>query len=193
MNIVVTYLLAHTAWEKYIKWTQSNDTNTSFRFYFYVPSWRILPFLQELPQSVLTSKKNSLKRVKKKHNGIRKTLNLSTDADSITIGMKRKENLMGKFFFRSQICFWGVQKFLLMVFLFVLHPSLFVRCFSIFWSPWSPRISNVQPTSLLPSFQPSNHFDQKNCALDILRYGLGPNKFIFHVCIEEKVYKHILF
>ena len=52
-DIVITYLLAHTAWEKYIKWTQSNDTNTLFRFYIYVPAWRILPFLQELPLCLL--------------------------------------------------------------------------------------------------------------------------------------------
>ena len=44
--------MAHIAWEKYIKLTQSNDTNTLFWFYFYVPAWRILPFLQELPSEV---------------------------------------------------------------------------------------------------------------------------------------------
>ena len=38
LDIVVTYLLAHTAWEKHIKWTQSNDTNTLFQFHFYVPA-----------------------------------------------------------------------------------------------------------------------------------------------------------
>ena len=48
LDIVVTYLLAHIAWETYIKWTQSNDTNTFFLFYFYVPARHILPFLQEL-------------------------------------------------------------------------------------------------------------------------------------------------
>ena len=36
LDIVVTYLLAHIAWEKYIKGTQSNDTNTLFSFDFYV-------------------------------------------------------------------------------------------------------------------------------------------------------------
>ena len=30
LDIVVTYLLAYIAWEKYIKLTQSNDTNTLF-------------------------------------------------------------------------------------------------------------------------------------------------------------------
>ena len=38
LDIVVTYLLADTAWEKHIKWTQSNDTNTLFQFNFYVPA-----------------------------------------------------------------------------------------------------------------------------------------------------------
>ena len=47
LDIVVTYLLAHAAWEKYIKWTQSNDTNTLSRFYFYVP------FLQGLPRCII--------------------------------------------------------------------------------------------------------------------------------------------
>ena len=31
-DIVVTYVLAHTACKIYIEWTQSNDTNTLFRF-----------------------------------------------------------------------------------------------------------------------------------------------------------------
>ena len=57
LDIVATYLLAHTAWEKYIKWTQSNDTNTLFRFYLYTPAWCILPFLQELPMIVHTGEK----------------------------------------------------------------------------------------------------------------------------------------
>ena len=38
LEIVVTYLLAHIAWEKYIKWTQFNDTNTLFQSYYYVPA-----------------------------------------------------------------------------------------------------------------------------------------------------------
>ena len=40
-------------------------------------------------------------------------------------------------------------------------------CFSPFWSPRLPRISNFQPASLLQLFQPSNHFDQKNCGLGV--------------------------
>ena len=38
LDIVVNYLLAHKALGKYIKWTQSNDTNTLFQFYFHVPA-----------------------------------------------------------------------------------------------------------------------------------------------------------
>ena len=30
LDIVLTYLLPHIEWGKYIKWTQSNDTNTLF-------------------------------------------------------------------------------------------------------------------------------------------------------------------
>ena len=38
-------------------------------------------------------------------------------------------------------------------------------------------ISNFQSTYLLQLFQPRNHIDQKkNCALGVLRYGLGPKQ-----------------
>ena len=48
-------------------------------------------------------------------------------------------------------------------------------CFLLFRSPRPPRISNFHLASLLQLIQPSNYFDikKKNCALGVLRYGLG--------------------
>ena len=83
----------------------------------------------------------------------------------------------------------------------------FFRCFSLFWLPSPPRISNFQPESLLWIFWPSKHFDQKKLrfwyftiwfgtkATNIGDFGhlnsmlgtiIRPNKLIFRKQIEKK-------
>ena len=81
-----------------------------------------------------------------------------------------KYKIFNKVFYQSKIPFLlspiKITSIVFNVFngyFFVLHLSIFFRCFSIFWSPWPPRNSNFQPSSLRQLFQPSNH-----CALSMV-------------------------